>query len=322
MLGLPPYAEVRGGLAVIKSYFLHPAVFGWLTAFSSLLLLAIFACMRRWWSLPLAVAMNVGTVFSGRRTPIVAVLTGLIVAAVWTIPRQGGRRLVRTWLPILAATAMVVVLFLPVLEGFYRETLNEYGKSPNVVVQILSPEPDPAKLAGAAPRTALYVASLAIARDNLPFGAGLGRFGSYMSRVNYSPVYRTYGLDQIYGLRPDNRVAIDDTFWPSVLGETGVIGCLAFGVGLAALLHRLWKASRRAEDPAWRAATLGAVLVFIQGFIASLTAATYVAPPIAYFVFASAAAILTASGSNAAATGRPQNSARDRFTRALRAAGP
>jgi hypothetical protein len=150
---------------------------------------------------------------------------------------------------------------------------------------------------------ALYVGSIAIARDFFPLGAGLGRFGSYMSEVNYSPLYDRYGLVRVYGLGPQNPLAITDTFWPMVLGELGPIGLAGMAAFLGLLLHRLWTVTSRTSSQALRALALGSLFVFVEGLVGSLTAATYVAPPIAYFIFAAAGAVWAVARSEAHSLG-------------------
>ena len=291
--GLPPYYQWRGGLTVVKSLFLHPAVFGWITVYAGLFFYLAFVVVRRWWTLLIAIAMSVGTVLSARRTPLLGLFVALLAAAAWYWWNHRTGRSMRTWLPVAAAVAVITVVFLPVTAGFYGNTVNEYGDSPAVIAEIFAPQPDGAALRQLAPRTALYAASVAIARDHFPLGVGTGRFGSFLSRSDYSPVYAQYGLDEVPGLSPGNRVAIDDTFWPSVLGETGVIGLVAFLLIIGTILVRIWRAiPAEGTDRAWLLATMWAMLTFIQGIVASLTAATYVAPPIAYWVLGTAAAIL------------------------------
>lgn len=297
-IGLPAYEQARAGLPVIKSVFLHPAVFGWLAVFASLFLYVRFLLLQSWWALPLAVAFDVGALLSGRRTPVLELVVALVVAVIWFWRRPSpDRSLARTWAPMLAGLILLGGLFLPAVGGFYGDTVNQYISSPRALAEILAKHPNAKLIAGVEPRTALYVASIAIARDHIPLGAGLGRFGSYMSRVEYSPLYQHYGLNRVYGLRPDLRVAINDTFWPSVLGETGPIGVLAFGAFLATLFVRLWRSTRREPSRAWLVISLGALLVLVQGIVASLTAATFVAPPIAFMVFGTVAAVLGASES-------------------------
>jgi hypothetical protein len=51
-----------------------------------------------------------------------------------------------------------------------------------------------------------------------------------------------------------------------------------------------------------RTLALGGVTIFVQGVVASMTAATYVAPPIAYFVFGVAGLVLAAEQTRLRAT--------------------
>jgi hypothetical protein len=139
------------------------------------------------------------------------------------------------------------------------------------------------------PRVALYAGSVAVARDEFPLGAGMGRYGSHTSRDTYSPIYAEYGLDQVYGLRERRPIAITDTFWPMVLGESGAAGLLAAIAFLALLGRDLWRAAAPTGTVAVRVFTLGAFLVYVEALVRSTTSGVFVAPPIAYWVFGAAA---------------------------------
>lgn len=79
-------------------------------------------------------------------------------------------------------------------------------------------------------RVALTVTSGKIAKDYMPFGVGFGQFGSPTSRDRNSDVYRQYGIDWVYGLNyeKDGGKYMVDTFWPMIMGETGVLGTIMF----------------------------------------------------------------------------------------------
>lgn len=94
------------------------------------------------------------------------------------------------------------------------------------------------------PRAKLYSTSERIALRNFPFGVGFGRFASYPSRIYYSPVYREYGLNDVWGLSPKYPKFIDDTSWPSVLGETGYGGFAIYVAGLVILIGAIIKRLR------------------------------------------------------------------------------
>lgn len=124
-------------------------------------------------------------------------------------------------------------------------------------------------------RGALTLTSLKIASDAFPLGTGFGSFGSYMSRVYYSPVYYSYGLNQIYGLMdlPGADAFISDTFWPMVLGQSGVLGTLCY-IGALVILYRGIEALFR-QNKAMYATTL---LLFVYLVIQSTASAAFVSP--------------------------------------------
>ncbi len=293
-LGLPPFEGVRGEVNVVKSIFLHPAQFGWLTTFGALILYAQFMVRRSWWALPLAVALNLGTVVSGRRTPVIGALIGLVVGIAaqlrgWSQGRErSSRGLLRSWGPLALGIVILGVVTLPVLGGFYLTTAGSYIPPARPVLSILSEHPDPQLISTIQPRTALYVAAVAVARDHVPLGAGVGRFGSHLSRAEYSPVYAEYGLDRIHLLEPEEPSAVTDTFWPMVLGETGVLGLMAALVFFAAVTGTVWRNATSASTAAMRVVALAALMIFAEGLVRSLTSSVYTAPPIAYFVLGAA----------------------------------
>lgn len=81
-------------------------------------------------------------------------------------------------------------------------------------------------------RTLMYVVSLYLAKDYFPFGSGLGTFGTDASAMYYSPIYRQYGLDRVWGCMPGDygtdHSFFMDTFYPVIVGEMGVAGIVCF----------------------------------------------------------------------------------------------
>src|SRR4029450_13873781 len=130
-----------------------------------------------------------------------------------------------------------------------------------------------------------YQTSVDIASTEFPFGVGLGRFGSPMSRLEFSPVYAQYGLDRIWGLTPAFRAYVTDTFWPHILGEIGVLGLGAYLVFLASLGVSLWRSTRRMSAPILLAFCLGAWMVYVNALAESLASSMYESPPRIYLVF-------------------------------------
>lgn len=95
-------------------------------------------------------------------------------------------------------------------------------------------------------RARLYTTGERIAADNFPLGAGFGRFASYPSRRYYSPVYYQYELSSVYGLSRAFPKFIDDTSWPSVIGETGYGGFIIYLVGIVFIILALVRRLRTA----------------------------------------------------------------------------
>ena len=168
----------------------------------------------------------------------------------------------------LAAVTLVVALFQGIANNRRSVTallvgllvlVGGYGVEQNVIAKQISTYAS----SETSTRAKLYQTGERIAKDYFPIGVGFGRFGSYPSRLYYSPVYYEYELNMVYGLSRRYPNFIDDTSWPSVLGETGYAGFLiyVFGAGLvvAAVIRQL----RVAPDPLkWvPLATLGMVAV-------------------------------------------------------------
>ncbi len=309
-LGLPPYENVRGNVTVVRSIFLHPAQYGWITAFASLFLVARFAVLRSWWALPVALALSVGTVVSGRRTPIIGFVVALAVAGGWQVRQLGtARRVIGVALPILAGVVLVGAVAVAMLGDFYGSTVAQYVPPRQQVAEIFSKEPDALVISTMQPRTALYLSSVAIARDHLPFGVGLGRYGSHLSREDYSPVYEEYGLHRIYLLSPGNPDAVTDTYWAMILGESGVLGLAAALTFFGLVLAAVWRAVDALAGER-RAIGLGVLMVFVEGLVRSLTASVYTAPPIAYFLLGAAGlsmAMVSTAAEEAAVSGTDES---------------
>ena len=285
-LGLPDYVRPRGTLPSIKSIFTHPAVFAWLMSFLALYCLVAYVHLRHRWLLALGFLFSVATFLAARRRVISAALGSLVATFAWSVRRP--RRLAeetRRWVPVFATTALVVIAFIPGLLGLYQRTVDRFvpptdsGQTPTELVDDEG--------AGTAPaRVALYQGSIAIAVDHFPLGGGMGRYASWMSRVEYSPLYEEYGLSDIRGLREDASQFATDTFWPMIVGETGVLGAIGYLAFLAGIGLAIWRAGRANLDPFARAMIVGALAVLIAACIESAAAPMFTSPPRAYLLFA------------------------------------
>jgi hypothetical protein len=287
--------QPRAGVPVIGSVFYHPELFGWLCAVISLYLTAAFVATGRRWMLVLALLFSAGTILSARRRSILGLVAG--VAAGVAFGAIGQRRRLkmpsRRWMAAGAATAVLLVAFLPALMGLYALTIQSYGQAGSGSPGAGGGGPSQASPIDTPARLALYETSVRIAVDRFPLGVGLGRYGSWLSRTTYSDVYRQYGLDRIYGLSPANPGFITDTFWPQILGEAGVIGAVAYLVFLASIGFELWNVSRRqAQSTVMRWVALGALLLFVETAVETIASPILNSPSQAYLVMLGFAATL------------------------------
>lgn len=76
--------------------------------------------------------------------------------------------------------------------------------------------------------------------DYIPFGSGLGSFGTAAAAKEYSPLYYQYHLGEIWGLDPSNPMFLADAFYPT-LAEYGIVGLFFF---LWFWKRRLWEANK------------------------------------------------------------------------------
>ena len=90
-------------------------------------------------------------------------------------------------------------------------------------------------------RPATYETGMQIMfHDYIPFGSGLGSFGTAAAAKEYSPLYYKYQLDGIWGLDPANPMFLADAFYPT-LAEFGIVGLFFF---LWFWKRRLWEANK------------------------------------------------------------------------------
>lgn len=94
-------------------------------------------------------------------------------------------------------------------------------------------------LEGASARSALTQTSLVIAKDYFPIGTGFGTYASNVAAEHYSPVYFMYGLNYIHGLSETDMMFGSDTFWPIIIGQTGVIGTILYIYVLVMFFRRI-----------------------------------------------------------------------------------
>lgn len=217
---------------------------------------ARFASQMRRQDLLLAVLFAVSIILSLRLKGFLSL--AVVIAIVGVVQgATSGRRTVVTLLLGLVVISGAYVVEKAVIE----KQLNTYTSSENTA------------------RSRLYQAGEEIAATNFPLGVGFGRYASYPSRTSYSPVYYQYRLNNVYGLSPEYPAFIDDTSWPSVLGETGYGGFACYVAGLLALVWTIVGSQRRSRhtDPWLPLAALCAIAVILVDSLGNPTLFSWLA---------------------------------------------
>lgn len=254
-IGFSTLVEYRGGLPSVVSLAGHPGGYAWLLTSGLMVAMAALLTGHRGRWLLVAIVLMAGMLLSFRRKPFV----GIVAALLFALPLRSGRlrrRQVGVALVVLLAIVLPAgVVLWPVL----REGFQGYFGGSAVTVQA---------------RSALYAGSLLLSRQYFPFGVGLGKYGSYGSIVDYSDVYYRFGFDAIYGMSPAYPNFIQDTFWPQVLGETGVLGLLCYGGLIASILWACGSRVRRSRGRA-RWLPLAAYLILVETVLESFAAPSF-----------------------------------------------
>ena len=115
---------------------------------------------------------------------------------------------------IVSVSALIIAIVF-----FTWEKFNAYyveGMEENVSKNERKARPESFKTA----RTIIF-------NDYIPFGSGLASFGTNAAAKYYSPLYYKYGLNDIWGLYPENPMFVADAFYP-VLAQYGMLGLFFF----------------------------------------------------------------------------------------------
>jgi len=289
-LHLQPFLNARGPLWAVKSLFFHPVLYSWFTAFIAIYAWIWYLDSKRRLAWGIAALFSLGPFLGERRRAILAMLTALAVGFLTTVLRLGETwtNAVRRWVPVGATMAVILIVFIPSLINLWQATIVDYVGLPTPGTSTAAPTIVEEPGEGEAPpqvRIALYKGSLEVARDFFPLGAGLGRWGSWMSRVDYSELYYEYDVYRINGLRPRRPVNVTDTFWPEIIGELGFFGLVAYLAFLGSLAYGLWRAAGRYRHGVLRIFALGSLLILAQALVESVASPMFHSPPRAYLLY-------------------------------------
>jgi len=120
-------------------------------------------------------------------------------------------------------------------------------------------------LGGISTRSVITSLSFQIARDYFPIGTGFACYASSEAAKHFSPVYILYDLEYLLRFDPSWRSFLNDTFWPIIIGQTGVFGTIAYLVVVYLLFKKCLALYQ--FDPA---VFVGVLFAFIYVLIASM----------------------------------------------------
>lgn len=72
--------------------------------------------------------------------------------------------------------------------------------------------------------------AIQMTKDYVPLGAGFGTYGTNAAVLWYSNVYSKYGVSNDFGLSKVNPDYIFDNYWPSILGQFGLLGTIVMAI--------------------------------------------------------------------------------------------
>lgn len=102
---------------------------------------------------------------------------------------------------------------------------------------------------GKAPRLLFFENGVQLFKDYFPFGTGFGTFGSSSAASYYSQLYYVMGFDAITGMQPENTKYLNDTFWPMIFGQLGLVGTIPFVILLFMVFAGIYRSGRRSRNP-------------------------------------------------------------------------
>ena len=97
---------------------------------------------------------------------------------------------------------------------------------------------------GQAPRLLFLEGGIQLFKDHFPFGTGFGTFGSSTAASHYSSIHYTLGFDSVTGMSPEDPRFLNDTFWPMIFGQLGLVGTVPFVLLLVGVLSMIYTKAR------------------------------------------------------------------------------
>jgi len=257
--------EFRAGVINLQSLFIHPGIYGWFMVFIGTYTIAATKVKMQYKYLNATVVFFSFALLSFR----FKAMLGIISILFFLYLLNGTKKVIAFSIPFV-----MILLVGWLIAGNYIAELTEMTLQRYVFVDMYD-----------SARNALYQVSILIGKNEFPFGAGFGRYGSFTARSQYSPVYYEYGMDTIWGLTPDKPDFATDTYWPSVIGEIGFIGMFVMAMLFVYLAIKLLKKFKSVEKQNLQSFILFAGFTFVYSMIESLGEPIYNSAPQNVFIF-------------------------------------
>ena len=244
----------RFGFVSVSSLFYHPGRFGWFMLLASILNYVIYKKEKQKKNLFLFIIFGLLSLLSFK-TKVILSIVGILIFDVILSSKINVKKIM--------ATGLFVLIIFCVFNKFILNTYNLYFSNNNTTISA---------------RQSLTENSFKIMDEYFPLGVGFGKYGSWYARQYYSEYYYKYNMTQVYGLSPTDAFFATDTFWASIIGETGLIGTVLYITFLIYIIIYLKKYINKGSINNTVYIHLG-LLVMIQSIIESFGEQSFNSPP-------------------------------------------
>lgn len=248
-----PFAiqDYRMGFLCITSLFYHPGIYGWFMLLVSLLYFSDYVSDKNKKSLYLALLYCLFSVLCFRSKVIISIIIILFYQLIIRKKIQ-----LKKIILVLVFGITIYLIFGELLKKTYN--LYILGNSGDTTARQL-----------------LLINSFKLMSEYFPLGVGFGKYGSWYSAVNYSEIYYKMGMNTTWGLTPEKRAYITDTFWPSIMGETGILGTMVYIVFIKYIYDIILSYNKKNNDKY----SYFSLMIFIQLICESLGAPSFNSAP-------------------------------------------
>lgn len=237
------FSYYRMGFTSVMSLFIHPGIYGWFMLFIAFYYFSEYTRKKEKKQVLSFIFFSVMAILSFKVKVIMAILL-VVLLYIYVIENR----------KVKAPQIFTTIGLLSIIWFFFGKLIyNTYTLYFTQTDTISA-------------RYALSYTSLEILRDYFPLGVGFGKFASWFARINYSEFYYKYGINNVYGLDPQNAFFGTDTFWPAVLGETGFLGFVVYCILLAYIFIKLLSIYKNNKENHY---SLFAILIFVQAVVES-----------------------------------------------------